>query len=166
MSGATRGRHLPPPRAAPNPSCERRPSRLGLSATQRPSEGAARFLVVSAPGDGAPDCAIVDAGHQRDLDVGIEVPPTDFEAVCSAEQWSDIYDRLAELIRAHHTTLVFVNTRRLAERVAHNLSQRLDEQNVASHHGSLSKERRLALEQRLKAGEMKALVATASLERG
>ncbi|MFB3093777.1 MAG: DEAD/DEAH box helicase, partial [Dehalococcoidia bacterium] len=164
-----RGSHLALSLARLDHLCERRPSRIGLSATQRPIEETARFLVGSAPaagGDGAPDCAIVDAGHQRDLDVGIEVPPTDFESVCSAEQWGDIYDRLAELIRAHHTTLVFVNTRRLAERVAHNLSQRLGEEHVASHHGSLSKERRLALEQRLKAGDLKALVATASLELG
>ena len=164
-----RGSHLALSLARLDHLCERRPSRIGLSATQRPIEETARFLVGSVPaagGDGSPDCAIVDAGHQRDLDVGIEVPPTDFESVCSAEQWSDIYDRLAELIRAHHTTLVFVNTRRLAERVAHNLSQRLGEEHVASHHGSLSKERRLALEQRLKAGDLKALVATASLELG
>ncbi|MCH7978868.1 MAG: hypothetical protein IH935_07830, partial [Acidobacteria bacterium] len=98
--------------------------------------------------------------------IALETPPTDLEAVCSAQQWGDIYDRLADLIREHRTTLLFVNTRRLAERAAHNLSERLGEEHVGSHHGSLSKERRLKLEQRLKAGEMKALVATASLELG
>ena len=163
-----RGSHLALSLARLDHICEERPSRIGLSATVRPIEEAARFLVGSerVRSDGSPDCAIVDAGHQRDLDVAIEVPPTDLEAVCSGEQWGDIYDRLAELIRAHHTTLIFVNTRRLAERVAHHLSERLGEEHVASHHGSLSKERRLGLERRLKAGEMKALVATASLELG
>ena len=113
-----------------------------------------------------PDCTIVDVGHQRDLDLRVEVPPSDLEAVAPAEQWADIYDRLAELIAEHRTTLVFVNTRRLAERVAHNLQQRLGEEHVAAHHGSLSKDRRLRVEQRLKAGEMRAVVATASLELG
>ncbi|MCH8066540.1 MAG: hypothetical protein IIC90_12065 [Chloroflexi bacterium] len=111
-------------------------------------------------------CSIVDTGHQRDLDLAIEAPPTDVEAVCSAQQWGDIYDRLAELVREHRTTIIFVNTRRLAERAAHNLSERLGEEHVASHHGSLSKERRLGLEERLKAGDLQALVATASLELG
>jgi ATP-dependent Lhr-like helicase len=170
-----RGSHLSLSLARLDHVCERRPCRIGLSATQRPIEETARFLVggerVGADaehvgGQASPGCAIVDTGHQRDLDLAIEVPPTDLEAVCSAQQWGDIYDRLAELIRAHRTTLVFVNTRRLAERVAHHLSERLGQEHVASHHGSLSKERRLGLEQRLKAGEMKALVATASLELG
>ena len=163
-----RGSHLALSLARLDHLCGRRPSRIGLSATQHPIEETARFLVGSerVRDNGTPQCAIVDAGHQRDLDIGIEVPPTNLEAVCSAEQWGEIYDRLAVLIRAHHTTLVFVNTRRLAERAAHNLSERIGEEHVASHHGSLSKERRLALEQRLKAGEMKALVATASLELG
>ncbi|HLB27030.1 MAG TPA: DEAD/DEAH box helicase, partial [Dehalococcoidia bacterium] len=163
-----RGSHLALTLARLDHVCAERPARIGLSATQRPIEESARFLVGSARvrADGSPDCEIVDAGHQRDLDLGIEAPPTDLEAVCSGEQWGEIYDRLAELVRAHRTTLVFVNTRRLAERAAHNLAQRLGEEHVASHHGSLSKERRLSLEQRLKAGEMKALVATASLELG
>ena len=105
-------------------------------------------------------------GHRRDLDLAVEVPPSDLEAVAPAEQWVDIYDRVAELIAEHRTTLIFVNTRRLAERVAHNLQQRLGEEHVAAHHGSLSKERRLQMEQRLKSGEMRAVVATASLELG
>jgi len=163
-----RGSHLALTLARLDHVCEERPARIGLSATQRPIEESARFLVGSERmrAGGSPDCEIVDAGHQRDLDLAIEAPPTDLEAVCSGEQWGEIYDRLAELVRAHRTTLVFVNTRRLAERAAHNLAQRLGEEHVASHHGSLSKERRLSVEQRLKAGEMKALVATASLELG
>jgi ATP-dependent Lhr-like helicase len=163
-----RGSHLALTLARLDHVCEERPARIGLSATQKPIEDTAGFLVGSdlVAADGTPGCEIVDLGHQRDLDLAIEAPPTELEAVCSAEQWGDIYDRLAELIRAHRTTLVFVNTRRLAERVAHNLSDRLGEEHVASHHGSLSKERRQALERRLKAGEMKALVATASLELG
>src|SRR3990172_9588287 len=163
-----RGSHLALTLARLDHVCEERPARIGLSATQRPIEESARFIVGSERlrADGSPDCEIVDAGHQRDLDLAIEVPPTDLEAVCSGEQWGEIYDRLAELVRAHRTTLVFVNTRRLAERAAHNLAQRIGEGHVASHHGSLSKERRLSVEQRLKAGQMKALVATASLELG
>ena len=183
-----RGSHLALSLARLDHVCSQRPSRIGLSATVRPIEEAARFLVgnchaepfadaqdelreasgrvTGEPPDCSPDCSIVNAGHQRDLDLAIEVPPTDLEAVCSGEQWGDIYDRLAELIRAHRTTLVFVNTRRLAERVAHKLSERLGEEDVAAHHGSLSKEKRLGLEQRLRAGELKTLVATASLELG
>ena len=98
--------------------------------------------------------------------LAIEVPPTDLEAVAPGEQWGEIYDRLAELVSAHRTTLVFVNTRKLSERVAHNLAERLGDEAVASHHGSLSKERRHRVEQRLKSGDLKALVATASLELG
>jgi len=130
------------------------------------------------------DCTIVDLGHQRDVDLHVEVPPTDLEAVASKEQWGDLYDRLADLIRAHRTTLIFVNTRRLSERVAHNLSERLAagpkdplalvenslvaaaDTVVASHHGSLSRDRRLRVEERLKSGDLRALVATASLELG
>ncbi len=145
-----------------------RPNRVGLSATQRPIEEIASFLVGTEQRhpDGSPDCEIVDLGHQRDLTLSIEVPPADLEAVASAEQWADTYDRLAEVVKEHRTTLIFVNTRRLSERVAHHLAQRLGEEHVASHHGSLSKERRLKLEQKLKDGELKALVATASLELG
>ncbi len=149
-----------------------RPARIGLSATVRPIEEIARFLVgagegaTEGAGESVREAAVVDLGHQRDLDLGVEVPPSDLEAVAPKEQWGEIYDRLAGLIRAHRTTLVFVNTRRLAERVAHELSQRLDEETVASHHGSLSKERRLRVEQRLQDGRLRALVATASLELG
>ena len=137
------------------------PLRVGLSATVKPIDEMARFLVGA---DG--ECEIVDLGHQRDIELRVEVPPSDLEAIAPKEQWGEVYARLAELITQHRTTLVFVNTRRMSERVAHNLSERLGEEAVASHHGSLSKERRLKVEQRLKAGELKALVATASLELG
>ncbi|MDO8616838.1 MAG: DEAD/DEAH box helicase [Dehalococcoidia bacterium] len=163
-----RGSHLALSLARLDHICAQRPVRVGLSATVKPLADAARFLVGAdhlLPG-GGPDCEIVDAGHQRDLELAIEAPPTDLQAVASAEQWKDTYDRLAELIRRHRTTLVFVNTRRLAERAAFHLAERIGEEHVGSHHGSLSKERRLTLERRLKAGEMKALVATASLELG
>ena len=145
-----------------------RPARIGLSATQRPIEEIAAFLVGSdrLDPDGRPDCTIVDLGHQRDIELAVEVPPSELEAVASGEQWGEMYDRIAALIAQHRTTIVFVNTRRLAERVAHQLALRIGEEHVASHHGSLSKDRRLRLEQRLKDGELRALVATASLELG
>ncbi len=163
-----RGSHLALTLARLDHICEQRPSRIGLSATIKRIEEAARFLVGAdrRKVDGSPDCVIVDVGHQRDLELSLEVPATDLEAVASGDQWKDIYDRLAGLIKLHRTTLVFVNTRRLSERVAYALAERLGEEHVGSHHGSLSKERRLLLERRLKAGEMKALVATASLELG
>ena len=111
-------------------------------------------------------CTIIDSGHARSRDLALELPPAPLEAVMSGEVWTQVYDRLAELVREHRTTLCFVNTRRLAERVARHLSERLGEENVAAHHGSLSKDRRLRAEQRLKRGELKVLVATASLELG
>jgi ATP-dependent Lhr-like helicase len=148
--------------------CNKRPVRIGLSATQRPMEEIARFLIGSKRVDanGHSPCAIVDVGHQRNLDLAIEVPPSELSAVCSNEQWAEVYHRLAELIQQHRSTLVFVNTRRLAERVTHQLTDLLGEDAVSSHHGSLSKKIRLKAEQRLKAGELKAVVATASLELG
>jgi ATP-dependent Lhr-like helicase len=163
-----RGSHLALTLARLDHVAAERPARIGLSATIKPIEAAARFLVGAdrAGAEGDPDCKIVNTGHQRDLEIGVEIPPTDLEAVASGEQWRDMYDRLAELIKQHRTTLVFVNTRRLAERVAFALAERIGEEHVGAHHGSLSKERRLNFEQRLKAGEMKALVATASLELG
>ena len=147
---------------------ENRPVRIGLSATQRPIQDVARFLVGTRRLDavGNPNCVIVDQGHGRTMDLSLELPPSSLEAVCSNEDWEDIYNRLAELINQHRTTLVFVNTRRLAERVAFNLSKRLGDENVTSHHGSLSREQRLQAEERLKKGQLKALVATASLELG
>ncbi|MFN2383854.1 MAG: DEAD/DEAH box helicase [Gemmatimonadota bacterium] len=143
----------------------RAPVRIGLSATQQPIEDVARFLVGTHRGDPL-DCVVIDQGHVRDLELSIEIPPGPLSAMVSSEDWEKIYDRLAELIEAHRTTLVFVNTRRLAERVVHHLSKRVGEDRITSHHGSLSRERRLDAEQRLKAGELRALVATASLELG
>lgn len=143
--------------------CEQRPVRIGLSATQRPIETVARFLVGSEP---TPLPTIVDAGHQRDLDLAIELPDAELEAVASNEQFGEVLDRIAEHVVDHRTTIIFVNTRRLAERVAHLLGEKLGEDMVASHHGSLSKERRLKVETRLRAGDLRALVATASLELG
>ncbi len=146
----------------------RRLTRIGLSATQKPIEDVARFLVGTeeVEADGTPRCVIVDAGHGRTMDLGIEVPGSPLEAVMPAEVWSEIYDRLAELIQEHRTTLVFSNTRRQAERITKHLSDRLGAQRVTSHHGSLAKEQRLDAERRLKQGELAALVATASLELG
>ena len=143
-----------------------RPARIGLSATQRPIEDIARFLVGVDRDGGDRPCTIVDLGHQRDLELHIELPPSDLEAVAPKEQMGEIYDRMAELVQQHHTTLIFVNTRTLSERVAHQLGERLGEDWVASHHGSLSRERRERVERRLKSGELRALVATASLELG
>jgi ATP-dependent Lhr-like helicase len=135
--------------------------RIGLSATQKPLSDVARLLV----GEGRA-CAIVDAGHLRDLDIDVVVPDSPLTAVCSHEQWRELYAKMAALIRAHRVTLVFVNTRKLAERLGARLTEELGVGAVACHHGSLSKERRLDAEQRLKRGELRALVATASLELG
>ena len=145
-----------------------RPVRIGLSATQRPIEEMARFLIGAGrvTPDGAPDCAIVDEGHARTLDLGLELPSEPMTAVMSNETWEEVYDRLAALIRENRTTLVFTNTRRLAERLSMHLSKRLGDNLVTSHHGSLSREQRLDAEQRLKAGSLRALVATTSLELG
>ncbi len=148
--------------------CQRPPVRIGLSATQRPIEAIARFLVGSQRVNeaGEADCAIIDGGHARELDLGVEVPASELSAVCSHEQWGEIYQRIVDLVTSHRSTLVFVNTRRLAERVAHHLKEILGDGVVASHHGSLSKEIRQSAEQRLKNGELRAIVATASLEMG
>ena len=141
--------------------CPERPQRVGLSATQRPIDTIARFLV----GEGA-ECSVVDTGHQRALDLAIELPEEELGAVASREQMTDVLERIAAHVQQHRTTIVFVNTRRLSERVAHLLAERLGDDVVAAHHGSLSKERRLRVETRLRAGELRALVATASLELG
>ena len=140
----------------------RRPSRIGLSATQKPIEQVAHFLT----GAGRPDPVIVNVGHKRTLDVAVEVPPSPLGPIASNEMWDEIYDRLVELVQQHRSTLVFVNTRRLAERVSHQLAARIGEENVAAHHGSLSRKLRLAAESKLKEGKIKVLVATASLELG
>jgi ATP-dependent Lhr-like helicase len=142
--------------------------RIGLSATQKPIEEVARFLVGTSGvgGTGTPRCEIIDSGHSRKLDLAIELPGSPLEAVMSNEVWAEVYTRLADLIEQHRTTLVFVNTRRLAERVTRHLTERLGEEKVTSHHGSLSAKLRLDAENRLKRGELSALVATASLELG
>ncbi len=147
--------------------CGDRLLRVGLSATQNPIQSVACLLAGAAPGGRpAADVAIVDAGHQRPRDLGVEVPDSPLEAVMSNEVWTQVYGRLAKLIESHRTTLVFVNTRRMAERVARELTERLGEDAVTAHHGSMAKERRLSAEQRLKRGELRAMVATASLELG
>jgi ATP-dependent helicase Lhr and Lhr-like helicase len=146
--------------------------RIGLSATQKPLEVVARLLCGVGPDRPMPE--IVDCGHRRGLDVAIELPDAELEAVAPGGQFGEILDRIADLVREHRTTLVFVNTRKLAERVAHQLAERLeagpeDEGEsfvVAAHHGSLSAERRRIVEARLRAGSLRALVATASLELG
>jgi len=146
--------------------------RIGLSATQKPIETVAHFLVgATTKGEPAAPCAIVDTGHRRARDLALEVPSSPLEAVMSGEVWEQVYERLVELIEAHRTTLVFVNTRRMVERVTRQLSERLEARGVGgsqvtAHHGSLAKERRLDAEQRLKGGALRALVATASLELG
>src|SRR5205807_3113450 len=142
--------------------------RIGLSATQKPIEEVARFLVGTRAVDesGNPDCAIINIGHRRELDLAIEIPESPLEAVMSNEVWEEVYRRLAGLIQAHRTTLVFVNTRRMAERVTQHLSELLGADAVTSHHGSLSAKLRLDAEDRLKRGDLRALVATASLDLG
>jgi len=157
-----RGSHLALSLARLDALTGRRAQRIGLSATQRPIEEIAQFLVGT---DQAPP-TIVDAGHIRTLDLALEIPSSPLEAVMSAEVWEEVNSRIAELITQHKTTLVFVNTRRLCERLTMHLSDRLGADKVTSHHGSLSREKRLAAEERLKGGELQALVATASLELG
>ncbi len=165
-----RGSHLAITLERLSALCDRRPARIGLSATQKPIETISRLLVGAGPGtsdaEGRPVCEIVDVGHQRALDLGIELPGSELEAVAPAEQWGEILDSITGHVANHRTTIVFSNTRRLAERVAHLLEERLGEDKVTAHHGSLSKERRLLTENRLRAGDLKVLVATASLELG
>lgn len=145
-----------------------RPQRIGLSATVNPAVELARFLVGAArvgPG-GLPRCALVEVGRRRPLDLGIEVPRDELSSIASNELWAETYDRVAALARAHRSTIVFVNTRRLAERAAHALAERLGPGEVAAHHGSLARARRLDAEERLKEGRLRAIVATGSLELG
>src|SRR6201996_8011135 len=137
-------------------------ARIGLSATQKPIELVAQFLT----GCGRARPVIVDVGHRREMDLAVEVPRSEIGAVATNEMWAEVYDRIAALALSHKSTLIFVNTRKLAERVAHNLGERLGQDNVAAHHGSLSRKLRLAAENKLKEGQIRALVATASLELG
>ena len=190
IAGSKRGSHLALSLERLESLCQRRLLRIGLSATQKPIEEVARFLVgagenaqltafapppategspfFGACGDGSESapCTIINVGHTRDRDLAIEVPPVPLEAVMSNDCWELVYNQLAQLVQAHLTTLIFVNTRRMAERAARHLSERLGKETVAAHHGSLSKELRLEAEQRLKRGELSVLVATASLELG
>jgi ATP-dependent Lhr-like helicase len=160
-----RGAHLALSLERLDALCGRQLLRIGLSATQKPIEEIARFLLGRRTGSAA-KCRIIDAGHRRARDLAIELPESPLETVMSGDVWKEVYQRLVQLIEAHRTTLIFVNTRRMAERAARALSEILGEANVTAHHGSLAKEQRLAAEQRLKRGELKALVATASLELG
>jgi ATP-dependent helicase Lhr and Lhr-like helicase len=135
-----------------------KPQRIGLSATVHPLEEVARFL--------SPSAAVVDVGQRRSMDIRVEVPSDELGAVASGEMWSEIYDRVADQIRAHRTTLIFVGTRRMSERVAFALNERLGEGYVLPHHGSLSRETRFEVEKGLRSGELRAVAATASLELG
>jgi ATP-dependent Lhr-like helicase len=155
-----RGAHLALSLERLEHACGRRLQRIGLSATQKPIETVKEYLAPGRP------CEVIDKGHKRRMDLAVEVPRSPLEAVMSGEVWGEYYERLVALIQAHRTTLITVNTRRLAERMAHQLSERLGAENVAAHHGSLAKEARLDAEARLKDGSLKVLVATASLELG
>ena len=211
IASSKRGAHLALSLERLESLCQRRLLRIGLSATQKPIEEVAKFLVgartslplpfgervgvrgqssdkpeskqalLSAPASTHPSSVpsghllpkgekeqvcIIDVGHTRQRDLAIEVPPVPLEAVMSNDCWELVYNRLAQLVESHRTTLVFVNTRRMAERVSRHLSERLGKPAVAAHHGSLAKEQRLDAEQRLKRGELSVLVATASLELG
>jgi len=187
-----RGSHLAVSLERLDALCGGRLLRIGLSATQKPIEAVAHFLVGASPHPNPPPlagegvsakrslnnpppqagegrvgvCRIIDTGHRRRRDLALELPSSPLEAVMSGEVWQEVYDRIAELTLAHRTTLIFVNTRRMAERATRELSTRLGADRIAAHHGSLAKERRLDAEQRLKNGALKALVATASLELG
>jgi ATP-dependent Lhr-like helicase len=170
MARDKRGSHLALSLERLEALCDVSPVRIGLSATQRPIDLVAKLLVGVGPeredASGRPRCTIVDEGHRRKLDLETVLPGSDLEAVASAEQMAEVLDGIAEEVKLHHTTLVFVNTRRMAERLAHQLAERLGEDGVAAHHGSLSKNRRLRVETALREGRLRALVATASLELG
>jgi ATP-dependent Lhr-like helicase len=170
VAGNKRGSHLALTLERLAHVAEQPVQRIGLSATQRPIDVVARLLVGAGPGrselDGSPRCSIVDSGHRRDLDLGLELPSDELGAVATTEQMAEIIDLIAGHVHEHRTTIVFVNTRRMAERIAHQLGERLGDGLVAAHHGSLSKERRQRVEARLRGGDLRALVATASLELG
>lgn len=168
VAGNKRGAHLALTLERLEALAGTRLQRIGLSATQKPIEEIARLLV-GAGGllpDGQPDCAIVDFGHRRSLDLSIELPELELGPITRHEIWAEIYDCIAAHVEAHRTTLVFVNTRRLVERVSHHLSSRVGEGKVGAHHGSLSRTIRLEVEEKLKSGALPVVVATASLELG
>ncbi|MGD8909944.1 MAG: DEAD/DEAH box helicase, partial [Chromatiales bacterium] len=166
LAGNKRGAHLTLSLERLTQLCDRPPVRIGISATQKPIEEMARYLTGRHSDPLQRACTLVDTGHVRRRDLAIEVTGSPLEAVMANEVWDEIYRRLEQLIGEHRTTLIFVNTRRLAERAAAALANKLGEEAVTSHHGSLAKEHRLAAEQRLKSGSLRALVATASLELG
>ncbi len=168
VAGDKRGAHLALSLERLDALCGQRLQRIGLSATQKPIEEVARLLVGAGRSreDGAPDCAIVDVGHLRRMALSVEVPDQEIGPVASHALWGEVFDRLAGHIEGHRSTIVFVHTRKLAERVAHQLTARLGEERVAAHHGSLSRKIRLDAEERLKSGAFSAIVATASLELG
>ncbi len=172
LAASKRGSHLSLSLERLSALCPRPPLRIGLSATQKPIDAVARLLLGSHGDDpqGNDDltrrCRIIDLGHRRARDLAVEVPHSPLEAVMSAEVWEQIYDRLAELVGAHRTTLIFANTRRMVERVTRHIAERLGDDQVAAHHGSLAKEQRFDAEKRLQCGKLRALVATASLELG
>ncbi|HXR76423.1 MAG TPA: DEAD/DEAH box helicase [Bryobacteraceae bacterium] len=158
MADDKRGSHLALSIARFDALTAKRAQRVGLSATVKPIEEVASLL--------GPATRIVDIGHRREMELAVEIPRDELSSIASTETWNDIYDRIAELILAHRTTLVFVNTRRLSERIAHALGERLGAGAVLPHHGSLSRQMRFDAESRLKKGEVRAVVATASLELG
>ncbi|MEZ4272474.1 MAG: DEAD/DEAH box helicase [Myxococcota bacterium] len=164
LAGNRRGAHLALSLERLQAITAQPPQRIGLSATQKPISEIAHYLIGVRPEQ--PPCAVIDTGHTRPIDLRIELPESPMEAVMANEVWEEIYNRLAMLIAEHRTTLIFVNTRRLAERITHNLNERVGAENITSHHGSLSTKIRHAAETRLKQGQLKALVATASLEMG
>jgi len=166
LAGNKRGAHLTLSLERLNQLCNRPPMRIGISATQKPIEEMALYLTGQHADPIARACTIVDTGYVRKRDLTIEMTGSPLEAVMANEAWDEIYRRLEQLIEQHRTTLIFVNTRRLAERAAAALAAKLGEDAVTSHHGSLAKEHRLDAEQRLKSGSLRALVATASLELG
>lgn len=167
VAASKRGSHLALSLERLQQLCEKPPTRVGLSATQKPIEEVARFLVGSNNvRDNIPDCAIIDIGYTRKRDLALELPPTPLSAVLSGDQLQQIHERIAALVREHRTTLVFVNTRRMAERVTRHLGELLGKDAVAAHHGSLARDARLLAEKRLKSGQLRLLVATASLELG
>ena len=160
VAGGKRGSHLSLSLARLDALTGQRARRLGLSATQKPIEVIADFL------NGGRPCSIVDTGHQRQRDLDLLLPSAPLTPVMANEVWEEIYNDLEQLVEDHQTTLIFVNTRRLAERVARHLAERIGEDAVTAHHGSLSRKHRLKAEQSLKSGRLRALVATASLELG
>lgn len=165
LAGSKRGSHLSLSLERLDALTPHKLTRVACSATQKPIQTMAHFLVGDRD-DTEAHCNVIDTGHVRERDLALEIPGSPLEAVMANEVWEELYDRLAVLINEHKTTLIFVNTRRLAERAAKHIGERIGEENVTSHHGSLAKEHRLHAEQRLKAGNLKCLIATASLELG